>query len=206
MVLHSRISGRPAVDEPGILRVRESRDGLLDSSNDLLLVDQVDAALDPSGVITLTRNPLSGRIPSIPEELGYLTSGDIVRLDPQGNISVLYRKNSPHNSNFITERCNSRCVMCSQPPRQVDDSYLIAEWLKAIPLMSLETKELGITGGEPTLEFEGVLKLLEVAKEHLPSTAVHMLTNVGTTRYVSRLIEFKDQGENLPGGWRDGAA
>lgn len=31
---------------------------------------------------------------------------------------------------------------------------------------------------------------------------VHMLTNIGSTRYVSRLIEFKDQGENLPGGWK----
>ena len=35
---------------------------------------------------------------------------------------------------------------------------------------------------------------------------VHMLTNVGSTRYLSRLIEFKVLGENLPGGWRDGAA
>ena len=31
---------------------------------------------------------------------------------------------------------------------------------------------------------------------------VHMLTNVGVTRYVSRLIEFKDRGENLPEGWQ----
>lgn len=36
--------------------------------------------------------------------------------------------------------------------------------------------------------------------EMVPSP-VHMLTNVGKTRYVSRLIEFKDQGENLEGGW-----
>ena len=31
---------------------------------------------------------------------------------------------------------------------------------------------------------------------------VHMLTNVGQTRYLSRLIEFKDLGENLPEGWQ----
>lgn len=37
--------------------------------------------------------------------------------------------------------------------------------------------------------------------EMVPSP-VHMLTNVGQTRYVSRLIEFKDQGENRPGGWQ----
>jgi len=36
--------------------------------------------------------------------------------------------------------------------------------------------------------------------ELVPSP-VHMLTNIGATRYLSRLIEFKDQGENLPGGW-----
>lgn len=33
---------------------------------------------------------------------------------------------------------------------------------------------------------------------------VHMLTNIGKTRYVSRLIEFKDKGENLPEGWQRG--
>jgi His-Xaa-Ser system radical SAM maturase HxsC len=67
--------------------------------------------------------------------------------------------------------------MCSQPPREVNDDFLIDEWLTAIPLMSPETKELGITGGEPTLRFPKLLQLIECTKHYLPKTALHMLSN-----------------------------
>ncbi len=62
----------------------------------------------------------------LPIGLGYLEEGDIVRLSA-GAIRVVYRKASPHNVLFVTERCNSRCVMCSQPPREIDDGYLVGE-------------------------------------------------------------------------------
>ena len=115
---------------------------------------------------------------SLPTEYDYLASGDIIRLVPStGDLRVLYRKNSRHNVLFITEQCNSRCVMCSQPPRHIDDDYLIEEILKTIPLMSLETPQLCITGGEPTLNFKGLLRIVRSVKEHLPQTSLHMLSN-----------------------------
>jgi His-Xaa-Ser system radical SAM maturase HxsC len=114
----------------------------------------------------------------LPEALGYLDSGDVVRIDPgRAHLYVLYRRSSPHNSFLVTERCNSRCLMCSQPPRDVDDGYLVEELLAAIPLLSPETEVIGFTGGEPTLLNDRFLHLLACAKEHLPNTHVDVLTN-----------------------------
>lgn len=114
----------------------------------------------------------------IPAELGYLSSGDIVRINQSaGELRVLHRHNSNHNVLFFTERCNSRCLMCSQPPRDIDDGYLIDQILESIPLMSLQTRELCITGGEPTLLGERLFEVLYALKKCLPNTSVHMLSN-----------------------------
>jgi His-Xaa-Ser system radical SAM maturase HxsC len=130
----------------------------------------------------------TGGVPvvALPEALGYLADGDVVRVAPRGGIvNVLYRKASPHNSVFVTERCNSNCVMCSQPPVDADDGYLVDVWLAALPLMDPETRELGITGGEPTLLEDGLLRILACARDHLPRAAVHVLSNGRLLRYLS---------------------
>ncbi len=115
---------------------------------------------------------------ALPTSLHYLTEGDIVRYVPsEGALRVLYRKNSRHNVLFITERCNSRCIMCSQPPRDVNDSYLVREILQSIPLMAKETSQLCITGGEPTLDFPGLLRIVHSTRDNLPKTSLHMLSN-----------------------------
>jgi His-Xaa-Ser system radical SAM maturase HxsC len=114
----------------------------------------------------------------MPPALEYLDDGDIIRLTPsQGELRVVYRKGSRHNVLFVTERCNSRCLMCSQPPRDIDDGYLVEEILQAIPLMSPETAQLCITGGEPTLYFDGLLRIVRSVKKNLPNTSLHMLSN-----------------------------
>src|SRR5262245_61362315 len=74
---------------------------------------------------------------ALPPDLDYLAEGDIVRVVPRaGDISVLYRKSSSSNSMLLTDQCNSNCLMCSQPPKPYDDSYLVGMWLEAIPLMA----------------------------------------------------------------------
>src|SRR5207245_4033214 len=62
----------------------------------------------------------------ISDDYDYLTEGDIIRLDPSsGSFNSLYRRNSPHNTILLTEQCNHYCLMCSQPPKDVDDSWLL---------------------------------------------------------------------------------
>jgi His-Xaa-Ser system radical SAM maturase HxsC len=67
--------------------------------------------------------------------------------------------------------------MCSQPPKVQDDFDRIHEHLRLIELIDPETKEIGITGGEPTLFKDDFIRLIECAKEKLPNTALHVLTN-----------------------------
>jgi len=109
--------------------------------------------------------------------LDYLSDGDIVRVAIDGFVRTLYRRNSPHNFILMTEQCNSYCLMCSQPPKKTDDRARTHEHFRLIDLIDPSTKELGITGGEPTLSRDNFLSLIRHCKKKLPCTSLHVLTN-----------------------------
>lgn len=112
------------------------------------------------------------------DEFSYLDDGDIVKLSSEkGNIKVLFRAKSPHNSILVTEQCNHYCLMCSQPPKDIDDSWILDEIREMIPLIPKDTAELGFTGGEPTLYKERFLDILSLTKSYLPHTTIHILSN-----------------------------
>lgn len=138
---------------------------------------------DSSGylaVITPRRNPewrtISPLVHSV-SELDYLADGDVVYVNQKGFVRTLFRKQSPHNFILVTDQCNSYCLMCSQPPKQVNDYDRISEHIRLIDLIDPETRELGLTGGEPTLFKDDFLRMIEYCKEKLPNTALHVLTN-----------------------------
>ncbi|CAH0264199.1 hypothetical protein SRABI36_03550 [Pedobacter sp. Bi36] len=110
--------------------------------------------------------------------LDHLEEGDVVMADSNGVIRTLYRVNSYHNTILSTERCNSNCLMCSQPPRDKDDIPALYEiYKRAIPLIPKDCMELTISGGEPTLMGELFFSLLELITIELPDTEIHILTN-----------------------------
>jgi His-Xaa-Ser system radical SAM maturase HxsC len=115
----------------------------------------------------------------LPPAFDYLRAGDVIRIDPQRRmLKTLYRRQSASNALLVTERCDNYCLMCSQPPKEADDSWLLEELVnEVVPLIAPDTGELGITGGEPALLGERLVRLLIALKERLPGTAVHMLTN-----------------------------
>lgn len=127
----------------------------------------------------------------------YLSEGDIVVINSDGVINTLYRVNSNHNFLLFTERCNSNCLMCSQPPRDRDDiSYLYNIYKQMIPLIPKNCKEIGITGGEPTLLGELFFDLLKLIKTELPDTEVHCLTNGRTFAWNNITEKLGDIGFN----------
>lgn len=114
------------------------------------------------------------KIPS----LEHLEDGDIVYVGNDGNINTLYRINSNHNTLLATERCNSNCLMCSQPPRDRNDIPILYDiHKKLIPLIPKDCIELGVSGGEPTLMGELFFSMMEQLKHELPNTEIHVLTN-----------------------------
>lgn len=112
----------------------------------------------------------------LPNDYNYLGHGDIIRLDGQA-IRVLFRANSRHNSLLVTEQCNHYCLMCSQPPKNIDDSWILDELEALIPLIPGETTEVGFSGGEPTLAGARFINLIRMMKSYLPRTVVHVLSN-----------------------------
>lgn len=111
------------------------------------------------------------------ESCAHLEGRDVVAVEPSGMVRTLYRVASQHNSILVTEHCNSRCIMCSQPPRQKQEAGLLEECGRLIDLVDPSTRQLGITGGEPTLLGETLMQLVRRLKEKLPTTAVHLLSN-----------------------------
>lgn len=110
--------------------------------------------------------------------LDHLSDGDIVVINTDGVVNTLYRVNSFQNSILVTERCNSNCLMCSQPPKDRDDiPYLHNIHKQLLPLIPKDCLELGITGGEPTLMGNLFFDLLNQIRNELPETEIHCLTN-----------------------------
>jgi His-Xaa-Ser system radical SAM maturase HxsC len=175
MPLSARIPKHASI-EPFIARIAVTNATCREEEARLILKAAHDSENKAGRFLSFQRTGFE-EIP-IPPELDYLKPGDIIRVNAQaGEVRVLYRQDSPHNTLFFTERCNSRCLMCSQPPRPADDSYLIEDILAAIPLMSPSTRELCITGGEPTLLGDKLFDVIEAAKHCLPKTALHILSN-----------------------------
>src|SRR3546814_15776433 len=67
-----------------------------------------------------------------------LFRSDVVRINPvKGTMHTLYRRQSRHNTILLTEQCNNYCLMCSQPPKKIDDSWLLNE---AFDLLAIDRK------------------------------------------------------------------
>jgi His-Xaa-Ser system radical SAM maturase HxsC len=135
----------------------------------LLVSDIVDGLREGDGL---------ARIVQLESKFDYLAEGDILGFDPRSRrFRTLYRRSSLHNSFLVTEKCNHYCLMCSQPPRDVDDSWILKEIRDALPLVDKSTQSIGFTGGEPLLQWEDFIALLSTCRDTLPSTAIHVLSN-----------------------------
>jgi His-Xaa-Ser system radical SAM maturase HxsC len=114
----------------------------------------------------------------LPPLLAHLEAGDVVSLSNAGqDIRVLWRHESLQNSILLTERCNHYCLMCSQPPKEVNDDRLMDNAFELIRLLPRTTRSILFTGGEPTLYGDRLVELLKLTRNLLPFAGVHVLSN-----------------------------
>lgn len=114
----------------------------------------------------------------LPTQFHYLSDGDILGLRPkERRFRTLYRRGSLHNSFLVTERCNHYCLMCSQPPKDIDDRWILKEIKTALPLVHPETASFAFTGGEPLLDWRDFVGVVDDCRNLLPNTSVHVLSN-----------------------------
>lgn len=121
---------------------------------------------------------LFDRMISLPANFDYLSSGDILGFHvPTKKFRTLFRANSRHNSFLVTERCNNYCLMCSQPPKEIDDRWILDEIKRSLSLVPKETRTLTFTGGEPLSDWADFIEILADCRDLLPNTSIQVLTN-----------------------------
>lgn len=178
MILKTK--GKPiSIDQPIVGRVTRNPE---ESADSIYLADKELTYPHKrfKSILSIQPESLEAQIPHVHAiaALDHLDEGDIVVINTDGVINTLFRANSHHNFLLFTERCNSNCLMCSQPPKGRDDTeYFFHLYRQLIPLIPKDCFEIGITGGEPTLMGDRFFTLLQLLKEHLAETEIHCLTN-----------------------------
>lgn len=105
-----------------------------------------------------------------------LESGEVVVLFfSTGCSQRFYRPSSNSNTILLTERCDQKCLMCSQPPK--DRDYLHWELYKEAINFLPSDAVIGISGGEPTLFLDKLLDFIEDAVNIHPNIQFHILSN-----------------------------
>lgn len=130
-------------------------------------------------LIREARSPeLAGPAIQLGPDLGHIEPGDVVHIAADGRrVSVLWKNSAVHNGLLLTEQCDNYCLMCSQPPKDRDDSWLFQRARKVISLLPEGARSLSLTGGEPTLHADELIGLLEHCKRVAPQLSLHLLSN-----------------------------
>jgi His-Xaa-Ser system radical SAM maturase HxsC len=141
------------------------------------------------GAIGGTSTESFGRQIVVPRKFDYLGDGDVLGFDHASRkFRTLFRRNSAHNSFLVTERCNNYCLMCSQPPKDVDDRWILTEIKESLALVDPATPALTFTGGETLSDWVEFIDVLKECRRQLPTTAVQVLTN-GRAFANSRIVD-----------------
>lgn len=166
--------------------IRETLIGKITTYNDLFankknLIYVTNSSNIPKGYLAVitSSNQVTEKTNNIikhVEHIAELHNNDIVTIDPIGNINVIYDTNSIHNAIFLTERCNSNCIMCPQPPVTHEEDRFDLN-LKYISLIDKNTKAIGITGGEPTLVGDKLFDILTSIHHNIPKASINLLSN-----------------------------
>lgn len=80
---------------------------------------------------------------------------------------------------FVTEKCNSNCIMCpmSLDSRKRGLSLSQEEWDGLVDQIPDNPSHITITGGEPFLEYNNLLPVMEHINKRFPYTEVLILSN-----------------------------
>ena len=101
---------------------------------------------------------------------------EIILIFPKENfLRRFFRPSANTNSILLTEKCDQRCIMCSQPPKNLrhDHFELYKEAMTLVP----DNARINITGGEPTLHKLGLFDFLYSVLTIRPDVSFHILTN-----------------------------
>jgi len=124
-----------------------------------------------------------------------LEEGEILIIFPKYNfIERFFRPNANANTILLTENCDQKCIMCSQPPKNKDYLYFDL-YEKACVLLPMNTF-IGISGGEPTLFKKELFQMINKVIEKRPDIKFHILSN-GQHFEKSDMDDLKATNDNI---------
>lgn len=94
-----------------------------------------------------------GERKKVKEEAEELHHGDVLAIRPNGFVRKLHDGHSSGALVYVTNQCNSNCIMCPDSvkmrtrPSEITSAFL-AEFIALLPS---DLEHVDITGGEPTL-------------------------------------------------------
>ncbi|MBI5063655.1 MAG: His-Xaa-Ser system radical SAM maturase HxsC [Desulfatitalea sp.] len=173
--------GKPDNIETHILGLI-TRNPLSVSRHHRILVTEENSLLSSGFAGLITKNPAKKKKPTPQvivsgEVLDTLEEGDGVLIEEDGSITVIWEKKSAMQPLLLTERCDCRCLMCPQPPKE-QDRILAEASLRILNLVKIGNYQtVCLTGGEPTLSKENFFQVLELIKKKHSTSSIMMLTN-----------------------------
>lgn len=128
----------------------------------------------------LTNSPImfNGRgVYNLPQqELNKLQENDIVAISPSGEVFLLWEHLSDNNLLFLTDYCNSNCIMCPQASSNEPQNYY-DEALRILTLIQGSPTSICLSGGEPTFLPDKYLSIVSTIKNKFPDVYLQTLTN-----------------------------
>ncbi len=129
---------------------------------------------------------------------GY-TGGDIAYIGNNSHFGRVYDSVSREIDIFMTNQCNSNCVMCPLPEivRKKKNEKQI-EWIKKyIDILPEDVNYVNVTGGEPTFAKDDLLDIMERLKKKFLYSDFQLLTNgrsLADHGFLNRVIDASPSG------------
>ena len=190
------------VKRPDVFKVEKLK-GL---SGPVQILKSIDPNLENSPVtkiIVTTEKLLQDEYLCIEDDLldKWTSHGDIGYVDSKGIVRIVLSRLANANTLLVTEQCDNLCLFCSQPPKKIDDTILYA--FAALSIVSFNTnKVIGISGGEPLLNYDAISNFFEILNKFNNTTPLHILTNGRTFKSldITKLITKNIKGRYVEFG------
>lgn len=133
-----------------------------------------------------------GRFICIQEANSIWQEGDVIQIIPsEQKIISLFKQAWHANGLYVTDLCNSHCIMCPQPPQTSDsiNQQFLDQFIDCLPN---NVGSFGITGGEPTLLGKRLIHILHQLSLKSPECETHILSNARLLRdygYAKEIAE-----------------
>lgn len=156
----------------------------------------LNSGVNNIAMLVAHRKFLLERTPHVVEPENAIKQGDVVAaISHRNQIQVLDRPSDDHHTIFLTNRCNSNCLMCSQPPTRQNDDWLVDEARVIATHMSESPEIIGFTGGEPLLLGSKLVEVLRHFHQLHPNSHFEVLTNgrlLGNEGHANALLDGLD--------------